>query len=145
MACIVDANVAVALAVALPYSRRALDRFEVWIRESTKLYVPLLWEYEVASALRRMTTLRVLSTASAEGVLSSLLDLPIERVPPEPWMHRVALRWADRLGQSVAYDAQYVALAERLGATLWTADRRLAARAHQLGVQWVRWIADDAS
>lgn len=143
MAHVIDANVAVALTVALPYSQSALRRFDAWVRESAELYAPLLWEYEVVSALRRMTTLGILPPAAAESALGGLLSLPVERVPPEPGIHRAALQWADRLGHSVAYDAQYLALAERLGATLWTADKRLVGRAQQLDARWVRWIADD--
>lgn len=146
MPLVVDANIAVALAVDLPYSPAALNRLRVWLHESAEMYAPLLWEYEVASALRRMTTLGLLSAASAENALTSiLLDLPIERVPPEPRTHQAALRWAERLGHSVVYDAQYMALAERLGAEFWTADRRLMNRARQLlHVPWVRWIGDNA-
>ena len=143
MPLVVDANVAVALAVDLPYSPMAVNWFGAWLQEPAELYAPLLWEYEVASALRRMTTLGLLSAVSAESALGRLLDLPIERVPPEPRTHRAAMQWADRLGHRVAYDAQYMALAERLGAEFWTADRRLANRAWQLDVPWVRWIAGE--
>jgi len=55
-------------------------------------------------------------------------------------MSRAALTWAARLGQSKAYDGFYLALAERLGADLWTADERLLNRMRQLGVAWVRWL-----
>lgn len=149
MPLVVDAKAAVALAVELPYSPMAANWFGVWLREPAELYVPLLWEYEVASALHRMTALGLLSAVSAEGALDRLLDLPIERVPPERQTHRAAMQWADRLGHSVAYDAQYMALAERLGAErlgveFWTADRLLANRAWQLDVSWVRWIGGEA-
>ncbi len=40
----------------------------------------------------------------------------------------------------MAYDAQYLAVAERCGATFWTADRRLLERTRQCGVAWVRLI-----
>jgi predicted nucleic acid-binding protein len=61
---------------------------------------------------------------------------------------RPAFAWASRLEQHTTYDAGckehsfYLALAERLGASLWSADQRLVNRAHQLGADWVHWIGE---
>ena len=55
---------------------------------------------------------------------------------------RAAYAWAERLGQSRAYDAQYLAVAEQEGLELWTADRRLVRNAEQAGVRWVRRIGE---
>jgi predicted nucleic acid-binding protein len=40
-------------------------------------------------------------------------------------LHRRALALAEHLELSAAYDAHYLALAERLGTEFWTADQRL--------------------
>ncbi|HSR30541.1 MAG TPA: type II toxin-antitoxin system VapC family toxin [Anaerolineae bacterium] len=61
---------------------------------------------------------------------------------PPVHLHERALRWADRLGHSKAYDAHYLALAEQEGIELWTADRRLANGAQQAGAHWVHWIGE---
>jgi hypothetical protein len=50
---------------------------------------------------------------------------------------------SNRLGQSKAYDAFYLALAERLKAEFWTADQRLANGARQLGANWAHWIGEE--
>jgi predicted nucleic acid-binding protein len=52
---------------------------------------------------------------------------------------------AAQIGQSKAYDAQYLALAARENAPLWTADRRLANAARGAGLDWVHWIGDWAA
>lgn len=52
-----------------------------------------------------------------------LVELPLTNFPFEPLADRV---WELPPGVT-AYDAAYVALAEALGAPLWTLDRRLAA------------------
>jgi len=49
-----------------------------------------------------------------------------------------AYRWAERLGQMAVYDAIYVALAERLDALFYTADRALATRCWQVGAHFVQ-------
>ena len=54
------------------------------------------------------------------------MRLGVQLVPPTLELDRMALRWADRLGQTVAYDAHYLALAETLGCDFRTVDRRLA-------------------
>jgi predicted nucleic acid-binding protein len=48
--------------------------------------------------------------------------------------------WAERLGQMTTYDAQYLALSERLGAPFWTADRKLYRRCKDIGVGWVNLV-----
>jgi predicted nucleic acid-binding protein len=55
-------------------------------------------------------------------------------------LHRRALELAQRFSLPATHDAHYLALAERLGAEFWTADRRLT-RAVQVTLPWVHWIA----
>jgi len=137
---VLDASVAVATALSLPYSPQAARLLEHL--SGAEIYVPALWEYEVVSTLRKSVALGRSTSAEAEGALERMLVLPSTRVAPDPGLHRAALRWADRLGQVVAYDAQYLALAERLGAEFWTADRRLVERARESGLVWVRWVGE---
>jgi predicted nucleic acid-binding protein len=51
-----------------------------------------------------------------------------------------ALHWAERIGHSKAYDAQYLALAESLSAEFWTADVRLVHVLEKLDVSWIHVI-----
>lgn len=55
-------------------------------------------------------------------MLFDLFEIPIERVPTEALETRI---WELRHNVS-SYDAAYVALAERMGAELWTRDRKLS-------------------
>jgi predicted nucleic acid-binding protein len=66
-----------------------------------------------------------------------LMALEFQRIAPTLTLHQSALLWAERLGQSKVYDAQYVALAESLSAEFWTADQRLVNSLRSLGVAWV--------
>jgi len=89
------------------------------------LHAPELLDLEVAQVLRRLVREGALSAARAEVAIEDLLDLRITRYPHFVLLPRI---WQLRHNLS-AYDAAYVVLAERLGATLLTRDARLASAA----------------
>lgn len=86
------------------------------------LHAPHLLDLEVVQVLRRLVRESTVSALRADQALQDLLDLRLTRYP-----HFVFLpnNWRLRHNLS-AYDAAYVALTERLGATLITRDARLA-------------------
>jgi len=86
---------------------------------------PGLLYYEVVNALHRYTVRQQLTAAEAGQLLELALALNLE-LDHEPELHGRALRLAAELALPAASDAHYVALAQRLGAELWTADQRLA-------------------
>lgn len=141
---VVDANVALALVIATPYSDRAQALWGGWSDSQAVVFAPDLWAYELTSALRKAMVITGIGLSDAVSRLEVLTQLGVRLVPPTPALHRSALRWADRLGQTVAYDAHYVALAEFLDCDFWTADRRLVGRVSP-DIPWVRWVGDEAS
>lgn len=86
------------------------------------LHAPHLLDLEVAQVLRRLTRDGTVSVHRAAEAIQDLMDLRITRYPHFVLLPRV---WQLRHNLS-AYDAAYVGLAEKLGATLITVDRRLA-------------------
>jgi predicted nucleic acid-binding protein len=143
MRIVLDANVVAALVLPLPYSDQATQRMIGWQGTGTGLFAPTLLEYELVTVLRKALVTGMITADEASLATKDLMDLNIEAVPPTLSLHESALRWADRLDQSVAYDAQYLALAEHLGAEFWTADQRLVNKARQVGATWAHWIAED--
>jgi predicted nucleic acid-binding protein len=86
------------------------------------LHAPHLLDLEVAQVLRRLVREAAVSVPRADQAIQDLLDLRLTRYP-----HFVFLPHIWRLRHNLsAYDAAYVALTERLGATLLTRDTRLA-------------------
>lgn len=92
------------------------------------LHVPALCDIEVAAVMRRALLLRRLGEDRARDAILDYLQLPVTRHGHVELMTRV-LRLRANFS---AYDATYVALAERLDADLLTADNGLAraARSH---------------
>ena len=87
------------------------------------LHSPHLLDLEVLQVLRRLYREGNISEQRANQVLDDLLSLRIARYPHFIFLSRI---WQQRHNLS-AYDGAYVALAERLGATLITRDARLSA------------------
>lgn len=119
---------------------RADALWEAWHREGRRLVAPALLYYEVTNALHRYVARGELSLADAEALLDVALRLDIELFADADLCRR-ALRLANTLSLPAAYDAHYLALAERLGGELWTADRRLA-QAVQDRLPWVQVLGE---
>lgn len=114
---VVDASVVVEVLMAGPASDSILAR----LQEGEDLYAPELMDIEVLHVLRRAAAHHDLSAKRAQQSVALLGALPIIRVGHESLCSRI---WQLRENLS-AYDAAYVALAEGLGATLLTRDRKL--------------------
>jgi predicted nucleic acid-binding protein len=142
MSAVIDANLIAAVVLPLPYSDQATERIMAWKQAGLELLAPVLLEYEVAAILRKAVVAQWLTTDLAVEAIGRILALNVRSLRPTAQLHERALRWADRLGHSKAYDAHYLALAEQEGIELWTADQRLANGAQQAGAHWVHWIGE---
>ena len=111
---VVDSSVLVSALLRPGPSRERLSEEE--------LHAPHLLDSEVTSALRGLVLANRLEAGAAEGALDGLQSASLTRYPASPLTRRV---WQLRANLS-AYDALYVALAERLGCALLTADARIA-------------------
>ncbi len=140
MSAVIDANVAIALAIALPYSASATHQMKLWQDNGTELFAPMLWGYEVITVMRKTVVAGIITVEDASKALNLIFKLNIQLIPLTAQLYQTTFEWATRLNQSQAYDAAYLALAEQLGAEFWTADKRLTDRLQQLKVNWVYLI-----
>lgn len=142
MTTVVDANIIASLFLPASYSAQSSDLIKSWDDAEERLIAPTLFEYEMATIVRRSVVTGQLEKGQASAVLTRLLNSRVETVAPSAALHRDALRLAERIGQSKAYDAHYLALAAREDAPFWTADKRLANATQAAGLMWVHWIGD---
>lgn len=113
---VIDASVAVHLA-SLAAAPASLARFECFAP-------PLMWS-ESISALLEATFRGALPGAELDRAVERLEELDIAVATVDPEHRRRAIQIARSLGWAKSYDAEYVALAQRLECPLLTVDARL--------------------
>jgi predicted nucleic acid-binding protein len=116
-----DAVVDAAVVVAVLARRDALDRLRTLVGEG-ELCAPDLVDLEVIQTLRRMVHRGDLPADEGATSVAALAELPVDRVPCRDLGRRI---WELR-SNLTAYDAAYVALAEREGLPLLSHDGRLS-------------------
>lgn len=116
---VLDASAAVDWLLQTPAGMRIEHRIYA---QHESLHAPHLLDLEVAQVLRRLVRQRLVSEVRVEEALSDLLDLRVARYPHDLFLSAI---WRLRHNFS-AYDAAYIVLAQKLGATLITRDSGLA-------------------
>lgn len=119
---VIDASVLAAF-----YAADDPRRVDIIARLTTDdaLFAPAHIDAEVVSALRGMARDNPALDRTVPGALTHLAGFPIRRMPLHPLLERM---WALRHNVT-AYDAAYVALAERLDSPLITCDAKLVSAA----------------
>lgn len=132
MVVVIDANLLVVMVSGDHRGPMVSQRFEAWLTADEELHAPELLPYELASAFTRLVASRSISRHQVGLAWEALQDLPItqHRLSDDvPLVVDVALT----LKRQSAYDAAYIALAQELGAVLWTLDGPLGRNARAAG------------
>lgn len=124
IACVVDASVAIKLVIVEPLSSQAHALFAHLAHDpSARFFVPDLFDIECANILWKHVQHSGYPPVDAQLNLATLAALALQRIP-------VTTLATDALDLAIAhkitaYDACYVAAAQRLGMPLITADTKL--------------------
>jgi predicted nucleic acid-binding protein len=123
----VDASLAVKLALSEPGSEVAHELWGNWMDEGTTIWVPPIFHWEAAHAIRGALNRGVCDTEIAFQAILGIAELPVSVLPE---LHRsLPLTWERLVAafgyQVSAYDAAYLAVGAATDSELWTADERL--------------------
>ncbi len=132
---VVDASVAVKWVIPEDYSGEALALLRDHLEGRVEAHAPALMLLEAASALRRYVVRGVLSPGQALEALQLIAESEPVLEEVDKTLSEEALRMSLDLGVTV-YDAAYLALASRLGASFYTADEKLLSnpKVRELGI-----------
>lgn len=134
----VDANFIVGLVSSAPSETRFRNLWSQWRESEYRIVAPALIYYEISNAFHRLAVGGLLLPERASQLLEDTLSLNIT-LYGDAELHQHAFTLARQLTLPATYDAHYLALAQRLEAEFWTADRRLV-QAVQATLPWVNLV-----
>ena len=118
-----DASLVVRLVVDVQ-DDRIQEQWAQWAQQNRQLVAPALLWYEVTNALYQYQKHGILDGESVQLAQETALSLPVQ-ILGDAGLHQRALQLTQEFALPAAYDAHYLALAERYGAEFWTSDQRL--------------------
>lgn len=136
----IDASVAAKWIFTEQYSEQARALLRAALSAGERIVAPPLLPIEVTNVIRQRMRQEGLPLPEARQQLAAFLAIPVTLRAPRT-LYRRALEIAQEHDLPAAYDAHYVALAERLRCVLWTDDQRLL-RALGGRLTFVRSIVD---
>jgi predicted nucleic acid-binding protein len=139
---VVDASLALKWVLRESDSNIAFDLLTIWNDRGIVLLVPALFAYEAANTLYRNARKGEITLERAKEALTEVLLAGLKfDFSPDLTLSRHAIELASQYRLPATFDAHYLALAEREGCELWTADTRLW-NTIRGKFSWVRWMGD---
>lgn len=120
----IDSNFIVRLLVGYYEETIYLEMWNKWCNANTKIVAPDLINYEVTNVLWRLNKTNQINYTQAQIALTESFNLGIELYSNSE-LHQDALAIAERFKLPAAYDAHYLALAEKMQIDFYTCDKKL--------------------
>ncbi len=121
MPVVIDTSVAIKWVLPEDATANARALRDDAIARDDTLYAPSLIVYEATNVLYQQVRRGILTRSSAQQRVAGVLA-PLRLRTASAAITRRAIEIADLAGEHYAYDVHFLALAERLGCDLWTAD-----------------------
>jgi predicted nucleic acid-binding protein len=139
---VVDASIVIKWVLKESDSDIAEALLAEWIGQETVILAPELLAYEIANSIYRKARAGEITLDGAELALIKALDTGLELECTEgATLSTRAMQLANRFNLPATYDGHYLALAEREGCELWTANTQLW-RAVSGKLSWARLMSD---
>jgi predicted nucleic acid-binding protein len=120
---VIDANLLIAFLTGESRRQSILQYFLDWLENEVRIIAPVLAMYDVVDTLVQLVVENAYSSDKLDDALETIFSLPIQYYPFTD-AKRIAEIAMKLEGQS-AYEASYLALAERFDCELWTLDEEL--------------------
>lgn len=141
MTVVIDANILVAFGLSdEPLHTQAHQILSIWQSSQTVLAAPRLFRSEITAVMRKAVYQARITHEQGRSLLAQFLAYPVDFHEDDALL-KTAYELAERFKRPRAYDAQYLALAQRLACPFWTADERLF-NAVQDQFPNIRWLGD---
>lgn len=137
---VIDASVAVKLALQEEHSPAAEALIQSLPQVGVRMIAPLIFSFEIANALHKAAHAGAVTPADAVRRFRELSAYAIETVASDG-LHERAILLASELGVGAVYDSHYLALAIERDCEFWTADWRFYRAAHRHS-DHARWLGD---
>lgn len=134
---VADSGTLLATAFNETVTPQAIALWKSWDDAGAQVAVPVLFKYELVAAVRKNVYRQIIQPGTAADVLAALLTREVHPMLDDALLRR-AYELATLFNRPTAYDAQYLALAERLNCEFWTTDQRLV-NAVSGSLAWVKW------
>jgi predicted nucleic acid-binding protein len=121
---VLDSGTLLATVQTETYTEHAKGLIAYMAQEQAQMIAPALLRYELVAVIRKWVYRELTTRDKAEHALNILLNYPVTTVADDGLLRR-AYDIATEFNRPTAYDAQYLAVAERYSCDFWTADERL--------------------
>ncbi len=137
---VVDSGILIASVLDEKISDKAKAILNHWKEGDFQLAAPLLFRYEIVAVARKAVHQKRVKPERGVAICDSLLVYPVELYVDDTFLKR-AYELATQFNRPTTYDAQYLAVAERLDCPFWTADEKLFNAVHET-LSWVQWVGN---
>lgn len=141
MTIVIDANILIAFGLSdETLHSQANQALAEWRATNSPLTAPRLFRSEITAVLRKLVYQQRITHKQGRIMLGQLLTYPIQFHEDDALL-KTAYEIAQEFNRPRAYDAQYMALAQRLSCEFWTADERMF-NAVKAGFPNIHWLGN---
>jgi len=135
---VLDSGILLATVQTEAYTQHAKTLLKRLSEQDIQFAAPNLLRYELVAVTRKWVYRELATPEDAETALDTLLSYPVELYFDEALLKR-GYELATEHNRPTAYDAQYLAVAERLSCEFWSADERLfnAVKDRFTSIRWL--------